>query len=86
MNGNVKDCKPLCKNQKISIGILLSMGVVENPEDLNVCAEDGNILKITIKGPTVMTCVKKLTQKWLAGQGRAEIRVYRPQVLEFLSF
>ena len=45
---------PESKNQKFSIRILLPTGVGENPGDLNVCVEDGNLLKITVMWPTAM--------------------------------
>ena len=33
-----------------------------------------------------MTCVPKLMQRWLTGQGDAEIKVYHPKVQGFFNF
>ena len=54
---------PGIKDQKISLGILLPTGIGEKPDDLKVCVENENILKLTVMWPSALTCIPQLMQR-----------------------
>ena len=77
---------PIPRVQKVSVGILLSSGVGEKPDDLCVSVDDENMLKITIRLPSAMIPVLQSMQRWLTGAASPEIKEYHSKIQGFFTF
>jgi len=75
---------PNSKDQCVSVAVLLPTGIGEKPDDLSICVEDENVLKITVMWPTAMTCIGLQESPVL--KSRNIIRKFKDSLLSWKSF
>ena len=76
---------PVSKDNRVSVAVLFTSGVAENSNNLNICVESDNLLKITVMWPSTKTSVPQLMQRWISEEVGKPMMEYHPQIQGFYT-
>lgn len=74
---------PGSRGNFVSVAIILLIGFAEQPQDLVISVENGNLLKVEVAWPQFLADGVEMHRKLIQGNSNAKIAKYHPRIMSF---